>query len=68
MLSAVRSLYKNVSSCVRINGMITDWFSVNSGLRQGCSLSTVMLNIFINDLAVSLKSLNKGVDIGNEKN
>lgn len=67
MLSAVRSLYHNVTSCVRLNGMFSDWFNVNTGLRQGCSLSTILFNIFINDLATSLKNLNKGVDIGNEK-
>ena len=67
MLSAVRSLYNEVTSCVRVNGYLSDWFNVSTGLRQGCSLSTILFNIYINDLAVSLKSMNKGVDIGNEK-
>ena len=66
MLSAVRSLYQNVSACVRVNGYLTDWFKVNTGVRQGCSLSTILFNIFLNDIAVMLKSLHKGVTIGNE--
>ena len=49
MLSAVRPLYQNVSCCVRVNGYCTEWFNVNTGLRQGCSLSTIMFNLFIND-------------------
>ena len=37
MLHAIQSLYKSVSSCVRINGLTTEWFDVNCGLKQGCS-------------------------------
>jgi len=66
MLSAIKSLYSNVSSCVRVNGYFTEWFNVNTGLRQGCSLSTVLFNLFINDLAALVKGLHKGVDIGTE--
>jgi hypothetical protein len=42
MLKAVKSLYKSVSACVRINGHLTEWFEVRSGLRQGCSLSPIL--------------------------
>lgn len=31
MLSAIRSLYQNISSCVRVNGFLTEWFEVNTG-------------------------------------
>ena len=37
ILNAFKSLYTSVSSCVRLNGNCTDFFNVNSGLRQGCS-------------------------------
>lgn len=66
MLSALKSLYSDISCCVRVNGFLTDWFNVNTGLRQGCSLSTVLFNIFINDLAVLVKGLHKGIKIGDE--
>ena len=66
MLSAVRSLYNSVPSCVRLNNYHTDWFDVRSGLRQGCSLSTLLFNLFINDLALKIKSFNIGVPVGNE--
>ena len=45
----------------------TDWFSINAGLKQGCVLSTVMFNIFINNLIDDIKSLNIGIDIDGEK-
>jgi hypothetical protein len=52
--------------CVRLDGHTTDWFSVNAGLKQGCVLSTVMFNIFINNLIDDIKSLNIGIDIDGE--
>ena len=63
MLNAVKSLYTAVSSCVHINGFYTEWFDVTSGLRQGCSLSPLLFNIFINDLALKIKACGKGVKI-----
>ena len=63
MLNAVKSLYTAVSSCVRINGFYTEWFDVTSGLRQGCSLSPLLFNIFINDLALKIKACGKSVKI-----
>ena len=64
MFPAIRSLYDSVRSCVRINGLKTDWFDVNIGLRQGCNLSPTLFNLFIDDLAVSVKG--KGIDVGDE--
>ncbi len=66
MLTAVKSLYNTITSCVRVNNLTTDWFPVNSGLRQGCSLSPLLFNMFVNDLALRIKSLGKGVCINDE--
>ena len=61
MLSAVKSLYSNITACVRINSMCTDWFTVSTGLRQGCPLSPILFNLFIDDLAVQLQAVGKGI-------
>ena len=63
LFNAVKSLYASVASCVRINNLTTDWFDVSCGLRQGCCLSPLLFNIFINDVAVRIKALGKGVMI-----
>jgi hypothetical protein len=67
MFSAVKSIYSSVSSCVRVNSFYTDWFDVKSGVRQGCILSPFLFNLFINDLAIYLKSLDLGIQCGNDK-
>ena len=56
MLKAVQSLYKSLSSCIRTNGLTTDLFDVNAGLRQGCRLS-LLFNCFINALAKKIKAI-----------
>lgn len=65
MHNAIKSLYDRTSSCVKVNGSLTDWFKVKTGLRQCCGLSPVLFSFFINDLAVKLKNLGYGIDIGN---
>ena len=67
LLTAIKALYDCVSSCVKVNNHKTEWFQVKCGLRQGCILSPLLFNIYINDLALYLKSMDIGIDIGEEK-
>ena len=66
MVKAVKSVYASVSSCVKVNNFYTNWFNVNSRLRQGCPLSPLLFNLYINDLALRIKALGKGIDINRE--
>jgi hypothetical protein len=61
------SIYSRVQCCVKLNNFYTDWFDVNAGLKQGCKLSPLLLNLFINDLVEELKKLNIGIEIADEK-
>ena len=65
--SAIKALYNSVSVCIRLNEICLDWFNINVGLRQGCLLSPILFNLFIDDLACKLKAVGEGVDIGEEK-
>ena len=40
---------------------------LNGGLKQGCCLSTLFFNLFINDLVTVVNTLNVGINIGSEK-
>lgn len=66
MLKALHAIYNNVQSCVKINGHMTEWFNVKSGLKQGCILSPLLFNIFINDLIDEVKRLNVGIKLDDD--
>lgn len=40
----------NVECYAVLNGNMTEWFIVDTGLKQGYVLSTVLFDVFINDL------------------
>ena len=63
MLTALKSLYENVKCTVRINGRQSDWFSVGTGLKQGCILSPLLFNGNINDLVKKLNELDCGINL-----
>ena len=43
----LKALYASTISAVRVDGELTDWFDVNTGLRQGCLLSPALFNVYI---------------------
>ena len=48
--NVVRSMYRNVKSCVSVNDKSSNFFSCNIGVRQGENLSPLLFSIFLNDL------------------
>ena len=68
MLNTIKALYRNLESCVRVNGRLTDWFSQVSGVRQGDTLAPTLFAIFINDLALEIRSLGLGIPTQNDEN
>ena len=50
----LKALCENVTSCVRANGYITDYFECNNGVKQGEPLSPLLFIFFINDMYESL--------------
>ena len=63
---AIKALYTNNQSCVQINDIATQWFDVESGVRQGDSLSPTLFSLFVNDLAKDIKDLGAGIMIGGD--
>ena len=44
------NMYKNIKSCVSLNGNVSDYFISENGVRQGENLSPFLFALFINDL------------------
>jgi len=63
-LNLVKALYSKVSSCVKVNGELSEWFDINCGVKQGCVLSPTLFSMFINDLVGDINNLGKGVQCG----
>lgn len=61
MWRVLKNMYINVESSVLLGNNKTEWFKIMVGLRQGCVLSPLLFNLFINDLQKELQSINKGV-------
>jgi len=67
MYAAICSLYEGCETTIRLGSALgyADFFSIETGVRQGCILSPVLYSLFINDLAVRLKQrVNCGIQLG----
>ncbi|KAL2076447.1 hypothetical protein ACEWY4_027956 [Coilia grayii] len=49
-------MYDSNKCCVKINNQRTSYFKQAKGVRQGCSLSPLLFNLYINDLTVNLEN------------
>ena len=67
LYDSIKNMYTSSLSTVRINNKLTEWFSCNSGVKQGCNLSPVLFAIFANDLVHEINGLDLGFDIGDRK-
>ena len=61
---AIKALYRETESCIRLNNEYSSWFKTTCGVRQGDSLSPTMFSLFINDLAHQINDLRCGVRFG----
>ena len=51
----MRSLYDNGKACVSVQGQKSDWFGVGQGVRQGCTMSPWIFNIFMDNIVREAK-------------
>jgi hypothetical protein len=62
LIKTIESLYKNTSIQINTGKKILGKFVINQGLRQGCSLSPTLFNIYMDDLLRKSKlQVNPGI-------
>ena len=61
LFSVIFNLYKHAKSCVKINGITSDYFNCLVGVRQGENLSPLLFAIFLSDLESFLYNKYKGL-------
>ena len=50
ILELIQNIYKKTKCAVKVDNKITEFFSYSKGVRQGCPLSPILFNIFVNDI------------------
>ena len=58
---SIKAMYKAPVSCVNVNGRLTGWFDISSGVRPGDSLFPTLFSIFINGLVKEISDMKLGV-------
>ena len=54
--NVIKSMYDNIKSCVSVNGVMSNLFERNIGVRLGENLSPFLFAVFLNDLESFLSS------------
>src|SRR6059036_958749 len=55
LCSLIKNLYDQAISAVRVGKDICDWFSQTVGVRQGCTLSPDLFNLFLEHILSEAK-------------
>ena len=64
IITVIHIMYKQIKSCITVNGSTSGFFNCEKGVRQGENLSPLLFAIYLNDLE-SFRSFNNcsGIDI-----
>ena len=54
LFRTINSMYQNIKSCVRVNGIYSPFFASLCGVRQGENLSPLLFALYLNDLELYL--------------
>ena len=55
LVSGIKSMYVDSSVCVRIKGVESEQFRIESGVRQGCIMSSWLFNVYMDGLLKQVK-------------
>ncbi|KAI8513644.1 hypothetical protein Bbelb_079680 [Branchiostoma belcheri] len=63
-ITLFQQMYNSAESCVRVNGKELEWFTINSGVRQGCVAAPDLFNCVIDYLMTKVCERVPGVSFG----
>ena len=63
LLNTIKNIYRNTKVRIKCNEDLSEPISINKGVRQGCGLSPVLFNIYINKIVHKFKTtIMKGIN------
>ena len=63
-LRTIKDMYTDTKAQLSINGILGEPFDVTRGVAQGCTLSPLFFDIYIDDLLVEFRDRGLGVPVG----
>jgi len=68
LLNTIKCIYRNMKVRIKFNDGISEPIYINKGVRQGCGLSPVLFNLYINKIVQEFKIvIKKGIQLNNRK-
>ena len=68
LLNTIKCIYRNTKIRIKFNDGIIEPIHTHKGARQGCGLSPVLFNIYINKIMQEFKTvIKKGIQLNNRK-
>ena len=55
LLRGIESMYVDGSACVIVKGGEREWFRIDSGMRQGCIMSSWLFNVYMDGIVKEVK-------------
>ena len=46
IVGLLRKLYTDQQAAMKVDGVLTEWFDINKGVRQGCLVSPLCFNLY----------------------
>ena len=68
IVSIIEKMYEKTTCAVVADGLLTEWFSVSVGVRQGCLLAPTLFNLFLDFVMDKLKCLQENATLDNDLN
>ena len=68
LLNTIKCIYRNTKIRIKFNDGISEPIHINKGVRQGCGLSPILFNIYINKIIQEFKTaIKKSIQLNNRK-